>query len=340
VSVAPPVTGFENDLPSNFSNENANSSSKPPISGMVGGLGDLAGGIMQFIQQNNANNAITQTGDQLQTDLGALTGEGGNLFNSYAGNAQPELNRQISTLPSAISGYQGGAASGYGSEAGYGSALGASPYPGLVMGAGSGAEGSELANASTLENWHGIQPKELGEATTVASDAAESAANTMKAQMGGVANPGAAFEEATNQAAQAGMQTGAQLGSMAEQQELGAKEAAGQEYGAVAWQQIGQAEGAGQLYQGAEEGAGELSGAAAGGLAGLSAQDINELESALSEEGTMASTGMGAQEYGASDWTSLLEQELGNQSAQSGNNPFSGIASGVMGILPLLGMAA
>jgi hypothetical protein len=166
----------------------------------------------------------------------------------------------------------------------------------------------------------------------------------MKAQMGGVANPGAAFEEGLNSAAQAGMQTGTALGAQAQEQELGAKEAAGQEYGTVAGQQLQQAAGtvgateaAGQAYDQALTGAGGLEQGAASGLAGLSEQDIQELEGALQEEGTMAQSGMGAQEYGASDWTSLLEQELNGQ--QNQGNPFGGIASGITSLLPLLGVA-
>lgn len=303
--------------------------SMSPLQG-VGGIADLVGLFTGMGQQNSENQAITGTGNELQNELGALTGEGASEVGNYGANAQPALNRQISTLPGAISGYQGAAAGGYGTEAGYGTELGASPYPGLDMAAGAGAEGSQLSNAAALENWQGLKPKELGEATTVASDAALSAANTMKQQAGGIPNAGAAFEEATNTAAQAGMQTGAQLGAMAQEQELGAKEAAGQEYGAVAGEQIGQTEAAGQQYAQDVSGAGELAGAAATGMAGLSEQDIQQLESALSEEGTMAQAGMGAQEYGASDWTSLLEQEMSN--AQSQQNPFGGAASGLMSL--------
>ena len=335
---------------------NGSGSSKQGISSMLGpglgGIADIIGGISDFGQQSAQDAAMTQTGDQLQKDLGALTGEGSNLYGNYAANAQPALNNIIGSNPAAIKGYQGAAASGYGSEAGYGSQLGVSPYPGQIQSEGglftslpSGSIESELSNASALENWHGLQPKELGEATTVASDAADSAARTMKAQMGGVANPGAAFEEGLNTAAQAGMQTGAQLGSMAQQQELGAKEAAGQEYGAVAGQElqeaagtVGATEAAGSQYATDLSGAGALAGNAASGMAGLSEQDIQELESALSQEGSMAQAGLGAQEYGASDWTSLLEQEMGN--AQNQSNPFSGIASGLTSLLPLFGIAA
>ena len=314
----------------------AGASSKPglssQISGGVGGLGDILGSIMEFSQQQQQDQAMTQTGDELQGDLGALTGEGTALEENYAGHAQPQLNAEISQLPGAIQGYQGGAAGDFGAEAGYGSQV--AGEGGLFEALPAGSIASEDANAAQLENWHGLQPKELGEATTVASDAAASAAQTMKAQMGGVANPGQAFEEATNQAAQAGMQTGAQLGAMAQEQELGAKEAAGQEYGAVAGQQLQEASGT----VGATEAAGQLSGAAGTGMAGLSEQDIGELESALSEEGTMGQAGMSGQEYGASDWTSLLEQEMGDQ--QNQGNPFSGMASGLTSLLPLLGVAA
>lgn len=328
---------------------------KPGIGSMIGpglgGLSDILGGVLDFGQQNAESQAMTQTGDELQNTLGDLAGEGAGLTTAYGRNAQPQLDREIATLPGAAQGYQGAAAGGYGSEAGYGAQLGASPYPGMIQGESglyealpAGSIANENANAAALENWHGLGNKELGEATTVASDAADSAARTMKAQMGGVANPGAAFEEGLNTAAQAGQQTGAQLGALAQEQELGAKEAAGQEYGTVAGQQLQQAQGtvgateaAGQAYQGALEGAGGLEGNAASGMAGLSEQDIQELESALSEEGSMAQAGMGAQEYGASDWTSLLENELSQ--SQNQGNPFSGIASGLTSLLPLLGVA-
>lgn len=298
---------------------------------MIGGAGDIAGSVMQFIQEQGQDQAMTQIGDNMQTDLGALTGEGTALEENYAGHAQPQLNAEISQLPGAIQGYQGGAAGDFGAEAGYGSQV--AGEGGLFEALPAGSIASEDANAAQLENWHGLQPKELGEATTVASDAAASAAQTMKAQMGGVANPGQAFEEATNQAAQAGMQTGAQLGAMAQEQELGAKEAAGQEYGTVAGQQLQEASGT----VGATEAAGQLSGAAGTGMAGLSEQDIGELESALSEEGTMGQAGMSGQEYGASDWTSLLEGEMQDQAYSNANstNPFSGFASGLASLFPV-----
>jgi hypothetical protein len=315
----------------------ASPSDKPPISSGIGGLSDILGSVMAFGQQNSENQAITGTGNELQDELGLLGGEAHQSYSNYENNAVPAENAIIGSAPGEIAGYQAGAASGYGSEAGYGSQLGASPYPGLDMAAGAGAEGSQEANAAALENWHGLGNKELGEATTVASNAALSAANTEKAQSGGVPNAGAAFEEAANTAAQAGMQTGSQLGAMAQEQELGAKEAAGQEYGAVAGEQIGQTEAAGQQYATDVSGAGELEGASAQGLAGLSEQDIQELESSLSEEGTMAQAGMSGQEYGASDWTSLLENEMLN--AQGQQNPFSGMASGITSLLPLLGVA-
>lgn len=331
-------SGFGNDPAST----GGSPSSKPPLSSMLsggfGGIADIIGAISDFGQQSAQDAAMTQTGDQLQQDLGALTGEGSQLYGNYTANAQPALNSIIAGNPAAIKGYQGAAASGYGTEAGYGAQLGSSPYPGLIGSAGSAPIGSELANAQALENWHGLGNKELGEATTVASDAADSAARTMKAQMGGVANPGAAFEEGLNTAAQAGMQTGAQLGALAQEQELGAKEAAGQEYGTVAGQEIGRTEAAGQQYATDLSGAGALAGNAASGMAGLSEQDIQELESALSQEGSMAQAGMGAQEYGASDWTSLLEQEMTN--AQNAPNPYTGIASGLTSLLPLFGIAA
>src|ERR1700677_4419542 len=305
-------------------------------SGGAGGIGDILGAIMQFSQEQQQDQAMTQTGDELQGDLGALTGEGTALEENYAGHAQPELNSIIGSAPGAIQGYQSGAAGEFGAEGGYGTDV--AGEAGLFEGLPAGSIASEDANAAQLENWHGIQPKELGEATTVASNAAQSAAQTMKQQMGGVANPGQAFEEATNTAAQAGMQTGTALGAQAEEQELGAKEAAGQEYGAVAGQQLQEAAGT----VGATEAAGQLAGAAGTGMAGLSEQDIGELESALGEEGTMGQAGMSGQEYGASDWTSLLEQEMGDQSNEQayGSNPFSGMASGLTSILPLLGIAA
>lgn len=302
-------------------------SSKPGISSMIGGAGDIAGSVMQFIQEQGQDQAMTQIGDNMQTDLGALTGEGTALEENYAGHAQPQLNAEISQLPGAIQGYQGGAAGDFGAEAGYGSQV--AGEGGLFEALPAGSIASEDANAAQLENWHGIQPKELGEATTVASDAALSAANTMKAQSGGIPNAGAAFEEATNTAAQSGMQTGTALGAQAEEQELGAREAAGQEYGAVAGQQIQEASGT----VGATEAAGQLSGAAGTGMAGLSEQDIGELESALGEEGTMGQAGMSGQEYGASDWTSLLEQEMYGSENQS--NPFSGFASGLASLFPV-----
>jgi hypothetical protein len=298
----------------------------------LGGISDILGGIFGMGQQGAEQQAITQTGDQLQADLGALTGEGGAMVGNYTGNAQPELNRQIAGMPSAIAGYQGQAGGAFGQEAGYGAQTAAEG--GLFESLPAGSIGSELSNATALSNWQGLKPKELGEATTVASDAAESAARTMKAQMGGVPNAGAAFSEGVDTAAQAGMQTGTALGAMAQEQELGAKEAAGQEYGAVAGQQLQEAAGT----VGATEAAGSLAGAAGQGYAGLSEQDIQQLEGALSQEGQMATAGMGAQEYGASDWTSMLEQEMGY--AQNQPNPFSGIASGAASLLPLLGIAA
>ena len=318
----------------------------PGVGAGIQGATDIVGLISSLQQQSAENQAINQTGDQLQQSLGQLGGEGSSLYKDFQTTAQPELASIIGTAPGAAAGYQGSASGAYGSEAGYGTSLGRSPYPGMIEGESGLFEGlpagsiaSQDSNAAALENWQGLGNKELGEATTVASDAAESAARTMKAQMGGVANPGAAFEQATNQAAQAGMQTGSQLGALAQEQELGAKEAAGQEYGQVAGEQLAQASGtvgateaAGQAYQGAMEGAGGLEGAAGQGYAGLSQQELQELESSLSEEGTMGQAGLGAQEYGASDWTSLLENEMGDTQGQQ--NPYSQFGSSAASLIP------
>ena len=113
-------------------------SSKPNVSSMIGpgigGLSDIFGLFSGLNQQNQENQAITQTGDELQQDLGALTGEGSRLYGDYTQNAAPALDNTISAMPGPLAGYQGQAGGDYGSEAGYGRALGASPYPGMIAG--------------------------------------------------------------------------------------------------------------------------------------------------------------------------------------------------------------
>lgn len=315
---------------------------------ILSGVSDLGGLAMGIKNQSQQQNATGQIGNNLDSALSALSGMGSGLVGNYTANAQPALNNMIRSMPGQIGGYQGQAGGAYGQELGYAGQLGSSPYPGMIMGAGSqfmtypnASIGDQLANAAQLSNWQGLKPKELGQATTVASDAAQSAAETMKAQMGGVANPGAVMSSLGEQAAQAGMQTGAQLGAMAQEQELGAKEAAGQEYGQVAGEQLAQVSGltsateaAGSQYASDLTGAGGMAGAAGSGYAGLSQQDIEQLLSALSTESGMAQAGIGASEYGASDWTSLLESAMGYN--QGAGNPFSTFGSGIMSLLPYL----
>lgn len=314
----------------------------------LGGISDLVGLFSGIGQQNAQAQAITQTGQQLQNQIGILNQEGGQAWNTYQNNALPALNTIIGNAPAQAAAYQGSAAGAYGAEAGYGGLLGASPYPGMI-GASAGnytalpaaSIADQMANASMLSKWQGIGPKELGQATTVASNAASSAANTMRQSLGGTPNAALAAQSLENTAATTGEQTALGLGAQAEQAELQARMAAGQEYGQVAGEQLAQAQGitgaytaAGQAYQGAMEGAGGLMQGAGAGYAGLSEQNLQELEAALGQEGTMAQAGMGAQEYGASDWTSLLESELG--SVNQAQNPYSQFGSSMMSMLPML----
>lgn len=320
------------------------------ISGGMGGLASILGLISSIGQQNAEAQAISQTGQQLTGALGTLQSQGGQLYSQYQNTAAPALANIIATAPGQAAQYQAGAGGMYGLEGAYGSQLAASPYPGMIQGEGglfrslpAGSIADQYANAAALQNWQGLQPKELGQATTVASNAALTAANTMKAQMGGVPNAGAAYKQATTQAAQTGMDTALGLGSMAQQQELQAKMAAGQEYGQIAGEQLQQAAGtvgateaAGQAYQGALTGGGQLVGAAGQGFAGLSEQELQLLESAIGTEASMGQAGMGAGEYAASDWASVLESELGLQGGSSGSSsPFSQFASTAMQIAPL-----
>ena len=313
----------------------------------VGGLSDLVGLFTGVAQQSQEGTAINQTGNQFQQGANELMGQGGQLYGNYTSNAQPELNTMIGQEPGQIAGYQNAASGLYGGEAGLGSTLAASQYPGLIQSEGgefmtapAGTISSELGNVNQLENWQGIGPKELGEASTVASNAAQSAAQTMKSQMGGVPNAGALAEQLGNQAAQAGLQASLGLGAQAEQQELGAKEAAGQELGSIAGQQlqqvagqVGATEGAGQQYAGDIEGAGGLMQGAAGGEAGLAGQDIQQLLSALGTEAGMAQTGIGAEGQGTNDLLSLLQTEYGQIDSQG--NPFTNFGQSLLNMFPM-----
>lgn len=306
---------------------------------IISGVSDLVGLVGGISQQNAENQAITQTGDQLQTGVQNLDNLGSSLVGNYTANAMPAENAMIASEPGQISSLQGGAEGLYGELAG-------TPYPGMIQSEGgqymtypNKAIGQEEKNARALSNWQGIKPQELGEATTVASNAAESAAQTMKAQMGGVANPGAVMENLGNQASTAGLQAALGLGSQAEQQELGAREAAGQEYGTVAGQQlqqvggqVGATEGAGSLYDSALEGA-------AGGLTSISSQDIQQLLDALGLESSAMQTGVSAQETGTSDLLSMLGDEfnaMGQQQQQQGN-PFGDFGRNLMDLFPISG---
>jgi hypothetical protein len=310
----------------------------------ISGASDLVGLIQGISGQNAEKSALNATGNAFTGAVGQTQGEGSALYGNYANNAQPAMNSIIANAPGQIAGYQGGAAGLYGQEGAYGQQLGASPYPGMIQSAGgqfmtypTGTIGSEISNAQALQNWQGLKPKELGEATTVASDAALSAANTMKAQMGGVANPGAVMASLGNQAAKAGMETGAQLGAMAQEQELGAREAAGQELATAAGQQleqvagqVGATEAAGQQYASDLTGAGGLVGQAGSGLAGLAGQDIGLLENSLNTEAGMAQTGIGAQENAASLYEQLMGSEMGMLQGQG--NPFTNFATNLMSL--------
>jgi hypothetical protein len=101
------------------------------------------------------------------------------------------------------------------SSAYFGQGGGASALQGLT-----GAGGNALTSAIS-SGWNGLKPQELNALQTTMSNNNASNIATERGDMGGIANPNASLQAQANSGQQANMNLGAQLGSMAQQQDLG-----------------------------------------------------------------------------------------------------------------------
>jgi hypothetical protein len=193
--------------------------------------------------------------------------------------------------------------------------------------------------AQQLEQWHGLKPGELSALTLQAANAAQSAAATMKQQMGGVANPALLMHQLAGQAGQTGAQAAVQLGSLAQQQELGATEAAGGIYGQMTADQIQKMQDALEAYTqqsgqylAGQQAAGGINLGAGQGFSGLSSQNLAAILNSLGLQTQGAQLGAGMLQGAGNTYQNLLGSYL--SSPMYNQNPYSSFFSNLAGIVP------
>ena len=283
-----------------------------PAAGL-GGIGDILGLIGGLNQQSQYNQEMQGLSGNLNNILGMEGGDASSLLSSYMNKVLPALQQLSSTLGPEQQAAQQGAMGAFGQE---GSAANALMSPGSTPDI---AKMGQVANQ--LQNWTGLGPKELGALQLQAGNAALSSANTMKEQMGGVANPALLMQQLANQAGQTGQGAAVQLGSLAEQQQLGAREAAGNIYNQMTQDQMNKILGAGGLYQGAGQ-----------GMSGISGQDLSGILNSLGQQGQAGE--MGQQMLGGvgSEYGNLFS--MMSQSPMAQSNPWASFFSNLAGMVP------
>ena len=280
-------------------------------SGAAGGIGDIAGLIGSLIQENKTNQEAQGISGNMNQILQMMGSDGGQLLSQYISKALPQLQQMASTLGPEQQAAQQGAEGAFGNVGGVANQL---------MSPGSTPDIAKMGQvAQQLQNWSGLGSKEMGALQLQAGNAALSSANTMKQQMGGVANPALLMQQLSNQAGQTGQGAAVQLGSLAQQQQLGAREDAGSIYNQMTQDQISKLAQAGGLYD-----------AQGQGMAGISSQDLSGMLNALQQQGQGASMGAGMLGSAGSTYGDILQQLY--QTPQS--NPFSAFFSNIAGMLP------
>ena len=154
-----------------------------------------------------------------------------------------------------------------------------------------------------------------------AGNAAQSAAETMKQQMGGVANPALVMKQLANQAGQTGQQAAVNLGSVASQQELGAREAAGQMYGQMTADQIQKLQDAMQGY--ATQGQ---------GFSGLSSQSLQGMLDSLGMQTQGGQLGAGMLGNLGNTYGNLMTNMMASPQATA--NPWGSFFQNLASIVP------
>jgi hypothetical protein len=256
------------------------------------GIGDILG-IVGAISQQNAQKGIA---NQVQGLVGQETGEASSLFGDYQNFTLPGLQDMISTLTPEQQQAWSSAITSLGSVGSSASALTNNPYLSPTAGI-----------AQQLTNFNPLTTSQLNELSTQAGGAAQSAAKTARAQMGGVANPAALYQQLINQAGGVSDQAAVSLGSQDAAARLNALTAGGSLLNQV-----------GSQYLTGNQGAGQLSLGSANTSAGMS---TSALDSILQSFGLTSQTLPYA--------TSLL---------QGGTNTLAGTLSGMSGSTGLPGL--
>lgn len=279
----------------------------------IGGIGDILGLIGGLNQQGQYNQEMQGLSGNLNNILGMEGGDASSLLSSYMNKVLPALQQLGSTLGPEQQQAQQGAMGAFGQEGNMANAL---------MSPGSTPDIAKMGQvANQLQNWSGLGNKEMNALQLQAGNAALSSANTMKQQMGGVANPALLMQQLANQAGQTGQGAAVQLGSLAQQQQLGAREDAGSIYNQMTQDQMNKMTDAGQLYQGAGQ-----------GMAGISSQDLSGVLNSLMQQGQAGQ--MGQQMLGnvGSDYGSLFQTM--SQSPEAQANPWASFFQNIAGMIP------
>ena len=281
--------------------------------GAAGGIGDIAGLIGSLIQENKTNQEAQGISGNMNQILQMMGSDGGQLLSQYISKALPQLQQMASTLGPEQQAAQQGAEGAFGNVGGVANQL---------MSPGSTPDIAKMGQvAQQLQNWSGLGSKEMGALQLQAGNAALSSANTMKQQMGGVANPALLMQQLANQAGQTGQGAAVQLGSLAQQQQLGAREDAGSIYNQMTQDQISKLTGAGGLYD-----------AQGQGMAGLSAQSLNGMLNSLGQQGQAGQ--MGEQMLGGvGDMYGSLFGMM-SQSPEAQANPWASFFQNIAGMIP------
>lgn len=279
----------------------------------IGGIGDILGLIGGLNQQGQYNQEMQGLSGNLNSILGTEGGDASSLLSSYMNKVLPALQQLSSTLGPEQQQQMQGAQSAFGNVGNAANAL---------MSPGSTPDIAKMGQvANQLQNWSGLGSKEMGALQLQAGNAALSSANTMKQQMGGVANPALLMQQMANQAGQTGQGAAVQLGSLAQQQQLGAREDAGSIYNQMTQDQMAKLTGAGGLYD-----------AQGQGMAGLSAESLNGMLNSLGQQGQAGQMGEGMLGQVGQDYGSLFSQM--SQSPEAQANPWASFFQNIAGMIP------
>jgi hypothetical protein len=322
------------------------------IAPIIGGVGSILGIFGQQQQSSNDNAAISGLTNSLNQVLGTESGAVNQLMSQYFGTTVPELDQQYKTQTADQQFGLDTAYANQGMAGGAASALQNNPYlagiTGLVqqilqpnqnVSSEVGSANRLGTIAGQLDRWKGLKPQEMAALETQSGNATQSAAQTLEQQMGGVANPALLAQKLQENVSQSSMDTGVQLGAAGAQQELGAREAAGQAvgqqagiYGSAASEQLAQLQSAlqgttaaGQQYLSGNEAAGQIYGQAAGQDFGMSADALQSIMQGLGLQSQTLGQGLGALSNIGSTYENLLGSVMNSSAQQQANNPLASL---------------